>query len=64
MFELNKKLKIKLIERGTGRYDLAVATGVSETQVSRIMNGHSDGSVDFWRKAADFLDCEIGDIIE
>ena len=59
-----KKLLKKLIDENMTKSDLAEKLGITDTQVRRITRGASNGSLAFWRKAAEVLNCEITDIIE
>ena len=43
---------------------LAERTGVSREHISEIIRGVTGASVEWWKKAAEVLDCDIGDIIE
>ena len=54
---------MKMLEKDMLMYDLAKATDVSSVQVSRIVNGHSNGSLKWWNKAAEVLDCTILEIM-
>ena len=54
----------KLIEKKMLMYELGKQTGRSSVQISRIVNGHSKGSMDFWEKAAIVLECNVSDIVE
>ena len=60
----NKKLRKMLIDANINFRVLAEKTGVTYMQVSRIVNGHSNGSTKWWRKAAEVLGCDITEIIE
>lgn len=62
----NKKRKLKkvMIDKNVLMYNLAKGTGVSAVQISRIVNGQSDGSMEWWRKAAEFLEVEMSEIVE
>ena len=62
-FVKRDKLKSKMIEKNLLMYDLAKLTGVTSVQVSRIVNGHSKGSVTWWEKAAKVLSCEVSEIL-
>lgn len=57
-------LRKKMAEKSVIAYELARATGVTSVQVSRVLNGHSNGSIEWWQKAAEFLGVELKDIIE
>lgn len=59
-----KKLRKLLIDKEMKIVELAELTGVDYRQVSRIINGHSDGSLKWWRKAAEVLGVELKDILE
>lgn len=59
-----KKNLIKmLVEKEISQGNLAKAIGMSSVQVNRIVNGKSKGSMSFWENAAEFLGCEVKDII-
>ena len=60
----NKKLRKSMIDADVKVKDLATKTGVSDTQIRRILNGDSNGSLDWWRKASDVLGVAVGDILE
>lgn len=57
-------LRKKMAEKSVIAYQLAKATGVTSVQVSRVLNGHSNGSLEWWNKAAKYLEVELKDIIE
>jgi len=58
-----KKLRMKMIEKDMLYYDLAKKTKVSSVQISRIVNGHSNGSIEWWENAAKALECDVSEII-
>lgn len=60
----NKKLRKLLIDRDMKFYQLADATGITYRQVSRIVNGSSNGSFKWWRKVAEILGVDVSEIIE
>jgi DNA-binding Xre family transcriptional regulator len=60
----NKKLLKMLVERELNKTQLAELTEVSVRQVRRIVNGYSSGSLAWWRKAAEVLNCTVAEIIE
>lgn len=60
----NKKLRKMLIDSNMNFRTLAEKTNITYRQVSRIVNGHSSGSLAWWRKAAEVLGCEVTEIIE
>lgn len=60
----NKKLRKLLIDKNMRLYQLAEATGLTYRQVSRILNGSSNGSFKWWRKAAEVLGVDISEIVE
>lgn len=64
MSDIKRKLKKAMIDKDVLMYNLAEGTGVSPVQVSRIVNGQSDGSMEWWRKAATFLGVEMSEIVE
>jgi transcriptional regulator with XRE-family HTH domain len=59
-----KKLLKKMIDENISKKELADKLGLSDRQVRRITRGTSNGSLTFWRKAAEALNCELTDIIE
>jgi len=59
-----KKLLKKMIDENISKKELADKLGLSDRQVRRITRGTSNGSLTFWRKAAEVLNCELADIIE
>ena len=59
-----KKLLKKMIDENISKKELADKLGLSDRQVRRITRGTSNGSLTFWRKAAEVLNCELTDIIE
>jgi len=59
-----RKIKKVLNDKKMGNIELAELTGRSERQVRRIVNGYSEGSVVWWRKAAKVLGVNMSDIIE
>ena len=61
---MKKKLKIEMIQKDISIEDLAKEVNISVVQLSKVINGKSDGSVTLWRKLATSLSCKIGDIIE
>ena len=60
----NKKLRKLLVDKECNLTELAKATNVTLKQVSRIVNGQSNGSLKWWKKAAEVLGCELSDIVE
>lgn len=60
----NKKLRKMLIDKGTSPIKLAESTGVTYQQVNRIMNGSSNGSLAWWKKAAEVLGVDVSEILE
>lgn len=60
----NKKLRKLLIDKDLKFKQLAEMTDVSFRQVSRIINGTSEGSLKWWRKAAEVLEVDITEIME
>ena len=60
----NKKLRKVLIDANMNFRTLAIETGITYRQVSRIVNGHSNGSMKWWKKAAEVLNVNLTDIIE
>ena len=58
------KLKKVMVDKEIMFYQLAKETNVSVVHISRIATGESNGSVKWWRRAAEVLGVEIGDIIE
>ena len=59
-----KKLRKALIDSDMSIKLLAEKTGVTDRQVRRIINGYSNGSVAWWKRAAEVLNVNISDIIE
>ena len=59
-----KKLRKMLIDKNMNFRTLASLTDITYRQVSRIVNGHSNGSLKWWRKAAEVLGCDVTEIIE
>lgn len=59
-----KKLRMKMLEREVNASELASLTGVTAKHMSFIVNDRTPGSIKWWKKAAEVLDCDIGDIIE
>lgn len=59
-----KKLKKAMIDKDMKIKDLAEKTGVSIGQISLILNQKSDGSLAWWRRAAEVLGVELSDILE
>lgn len=60
----NKKLRKMLIDKGFSAIQLAEKTNVTYQQVNRIMNGSSNGSIAWWKKAAETLQVDITEIME
>lgn len=60
----NKKLRKMLIDKGLSPIQLAEKTNVTYQQVNRIMNGSSNGSITWWKKAAETLQVDITEIME
>jgi DNA-binding Xre family transcriptional regulator len=59
-----KRLLKMMIDKGYTKQQLADATGVTARQVRLISNGESNGSLRWWKKAAEVLGCELSDIVE
>lgn len=59
-----KKLLKVLIDKELSKKDLADLTGITDRQVRRIVVGSSNGSLKWWRKAAEVLNVDLLDIIE
>lgn len=59
-----KKLLKVMIDKEFTKVMLAEKTGVTDRQVRRITNGLSNGSVKWWKKAAEVLGVELKNIIE
>jgi len=59
-----KKLLKLMIDREHTIQMLADKTEVTAAQVRRIVSGESNGSVKWWKKAAEVLGCELSDIVE
>jgi DNA-binding Xre family transcriptional regulator len=59
-----KKLLKLMIDREHTIQMLADKTEVTSAQVRRIVSGESNGSVKWWKKAAEVLGCELSDIVE
>ena len=58
------KLKVLLTEKGISQSDLSELTGITKTSISQIINGKQSGSLTTWKRIAEALGVEIGDIIE
>jgi len=54
--ELKVRIKTELLKSGIKQMDLAQALGVSESLVSRVVNGHIKSSPDLRKGIADMLD--------
>lgn len=61
---VKKKLRKVMIEKGFSVKRLSEETGITQSQASRLLNGHYEGKITWWRKVAEVLGCEIGDIVE
>lgn len=59
-----KKLLKLLIDKDMSKKELADLTGITDRQVRRITIGVSNGSLSWWRKAAEVLGVELKDILE
>lgn len=59
-----KKLLKMMVDKELSKKQLAEKTGVSDRQVRLITTGKSNGSVSWWKKAAEVLGVDIADIIE
>jgi DNA-binding Xre family transcriptional regulator len=64
MNNVKKKLKKVMIDKNVLMMNLAKGTGITSVHVSRIVNGQSPGSMEWWKKAAEFLGVELSEIIE
>ena len=59
----NKKLAKMLIEKNIKQVELAEKTGISKTHVHRIISGKSNGSVKWWKEAAEILGVDVSEIL-
>jgi len=59
-----KKLLKMMIDKDIKKTKLAELTGVTDRQVRLITSGQSQGSLKWWRKAAEVLGCDVTEIIE
>ena len=59
-----KKLLKMMIDKGITKKQLSVLTDVTDRQVRRITTGDSPGSLSWWRRAAEVLNCDVTDIVE
>jgi DNA-binding Xre family transcriptional regulator len=59
-----KKLLKMMIDKNINKKELSEKTGLSDRQVRRITSGVQSGTIEWWRKAAEVLECTIADIIE
>ena len=59
-----KKLLKMMIDKSITKKQLSEKTGISDRQVRRITSGAQDGTLEWWRKAAEVLECDLADIIE
>jgi DNA-binding Xre family transcriptional regulator len=59
-----KKLLKMMIDKSMTKKQLSEKTGISDRQIRRITAGTQDGTLEWWRKAAEVLECSIADIIE
>lgn len=46
--ELSSRVRANLAAQGLSQADLARRLDVSQKHVSRVLNGHDDGSIPFW----------------
>jgi transcriptional regulator with XRE-family HTH domain len=53
--DIIKTVKTTMTEKGVTQIELSEATGMTETQTSRILTGKSTGLPVFWQKALDHL---------
>lgn len=58
------KLKVLIAEKGMTQKEVAEKAGIKECIMSQIVNGTQNGKIATWRKIAEVLGVEIGDIIE
>lgn len=59
-----KKLLKMMIDKSVTKKQLSEKTGISDRQIRRITAGTQNGTIEWWRKAAEVLECNIADIIE
>lgn len=59
-----KKLLKVMIDKDMTKIMLAEKTGITDRQVRKIVMGESNGSLTWWKKAAEVLGVELIDIIE
>lgn len=61
-----QKLKLRkvMLDKEMSAKKLADETGFTTVQISRIMNGHSNGSIKWWKLAAEKLGVEMSEIME
>lgn len=59
-----KKLLKMMIDKSVTKKQLSEKTGISDRQIRRITAGTQNGTLEWWRKAAEVLECSIADIIE
>jgi DNA-binding Xre family transcriptional regulator len=59
-----KKLLKAMIDKDLNNVKLAELTGVTDRQIRRIIIGKSNGSLKWWKKAAEVLGVDVTEIIE
>jgi DNA-binding Xre family transcriptional regulator len=57
------KLRYKMIEMDINGLELCEKVGITPTQLSRILNNKSGGTIKTWEKIAKALECNVSDII-
>lgn len=57
------KLKHQIIKKGVTQREMAKSLGIQESYLSRMCNEHVNLSEDYLARIANYLDCEVADII-
>lgn len=62
VYQMNKQLKILMIEKGVKNFDLAQKLGVDPARISRIVNGWCIPDEKFQKQIAQVLGVSIDEI--
>ena len=57
-------VRVSMAKKGINQKQLAIASGISESTLSNILTGKSDGNPKTWGKIANALEVDVTEIIE
>lgn len=61
--EIGREIMKRMLDQGLNSKDLATKAGVSDSSVSRLINGHSQPQNKTLKKIADVLGCTASELV-